>query len=339
MLKKKQRNKYVHLLYHIGRFLNFFYSKRLLFVFINLSIVDTFFLYNNVRSDQLNTNVNISALEKQYSSAIVVDATNGKILYSYRPDMKIFPASLTKMMTAYIVFDALDKGVIGVNDCVNGVILDKNIKPNKNCELTIKDLIYKMVVKSLNDVTSILAKEIMGDEKLFISEMNNIAKSFGMRNTNFSNTHGLYDENHYSTARDIAKLSIRLVYDFPQYIDFFGVTNYIDENREYNTKTSDIQDNMYGITGGKTGHINASGYNLAVWGKYKNMHLFVVMIGADDPSSRDRLVVSLLNLVLKNNNIEPTKSNVNDDFFKKVCDFIGIDYLEYLTQIQVERIK
>ena len=268
-------------------------------------------------------------LNLKYKAAIVVDANNGEVLYSYNPDMAIYPASLTKIMTAYIVFSAVEQGVIGIND---------HISTNNNT--TIKNLLYQMAINSHNDATNILAREIYGSTGSFINSMNNVAKKMNMKNTHFANTNGLFNENHYSTVRDIAKASIRLVYDFPQYADIFGITNYIDEDDEYNVKTTTIQQNIKGIEGSKTGYIDASGYNLALWGHYYGKHIFVVISGVNEKVNRDRVAVLLLNKVLKRykNDFysgidinDLLKKRNNDNYFNKVCNFLDINCSQYIS--------
>ena len=301
---------------------------------------DSFFL----RNDDLN-NINVE-VKRNCRSAIVIDAINGEIFFSHNADRKIFPASLTKMMTAYVVFDAINNGMIGIND--KSEYYSKTLKITENNNITIKDLIYNMIVNSSNTVTDILAKEVsFGDVKKFVKKMNDTAKKIGMKNTHFNNTNGLHDENHYSTARDIAKLSIRLVYDFPQYIDFFKTTYYIDDENNYSTKTTKIQDNAINIDGSKTGYVNASGYNLVAWkkkyndGKKKN-HIFVILTGANDTAKRDQLVIKLINLYSGTND-SYTRRTINteqeEEKKKKIFDFIGIDYNKYKTPVPVERQK
>ena len=313
----------------------------LLFFYIFLASCKEVFCDDNniLRKNDLNK-IN-TEIKRNCRSAIVINAVNGEILFSYNADRKIFPASLTKMMTAYVVFDAIDNGIIGIND-------KSEYSENNNNNITIKDLIYNMVVNSSNVVTDVLAKEVsFGNVKRFIKKMNSVAKEIGMKNTNFSNTNGLHDENHYSTARDIAKLSIRLVYDFPQYIDFFKITNYIDDNNHYSIKTTRIQDNAINVDGSKTGYVNASGYNLAAWkkkydnGSNKN-HIFVILTGANDTAKRDELVIKLMNLYSNTNDsfIRRTISTTQqEDIVKKIFNFIGIDYDKYKTPVPVERQK
>ena len=238
-------------------------------------------------------------------------------------------------MTAYVVFDAIDKGIVGIKDNIE---LIEKIAPNE--KITISDLLYKMIIKSSNIASDILAQEIYGSVDEFVAKMNYFAKKIGMKNTNFTNTNGLYDKNNYSTARDIAKLSIRIVYDFPQYIDFFGVTNYFDKNGKYDTKTSKIQDNLTGLEGGKTGYLNASGYNFSAWGNYGDKHLFIVLTGAKNKSSRDLFVVELINLGTSGGYFYKKKDHDNEQsIFEKIFSFLDVEYNSYNMLKPIERIN
>ena len=267
-----------------------------------------------------------------FTSAIVVNSNNGKILYSYNADKKIYPASLTKMMTAYIVFEKITQGVIGLYDTIN---IDNyrnanlhNMFPNQK-QITIRDLLIKIIVNSKNTPAEILALEIYGNTKSFVAEMNKKAKQFGMTGTHFVNTHGLFNENHYSTARDIANISIRLISDFPEYAELFNITEYIDNEDEIETKTSTIQKNIKGVKGSKTGYISASGYNIAMWGLYENGttkpdNIFAVLIGAKSKQQRDELILKLLNATIKKefnkDNNAPNTTNYLDD----IMNFFGV---------------
>ena len=322
----KQKNNYFEVFESISLIrTKFFYSfnkfYQLLFCEILKRTVRTVVIFFVV----LNLNKLPIANAGDYTSAIAINANTGEVLYSYRPDLKIYPASLTKMMTSYLVFETVNKGIIGLNDDV----VDKK---------TIKDLLLKMIVNSDNVSTIKLANEINSDYNDFISEMNNKAKKMNMSNTHFANATGLFDEKHYSTARDMAKLAIRLVYDFPQYMDIFETTNYIDENGEYNTKTSTIHQNVKGLKGGKTGYISASGYNLAVWGDYDGKKIFIVMIGADSKYSRDENILKILKKVSQKTSLD-TKLEVKDNttMLSKMFNFVGLDYNIYTAQKPFER--
>jgi len=313
------------------------YKKNICYIALFFVFIYLFSLSSYSYSIQHNNDI-FYRLEDQCTSAAVVDAKNGEILYSYNIDKQIFPASLTKIMTAYVIFDAINKGIVGMNDDVEIISkLAKDYSIDKR--VTIEDLIYKMIVRSSNIASDILAKEIYGNVDKFISKMNYFAKKIGMKNTNFVNTNGLPNKYNYSTARDIVKLSIRLVYDFPQYADVFGITNYIDENSNYNTKTSSIQDNVIGLEGNKTGYINASGYNLCAWGKYGDKHLFIILIGAKDRQSRDKFVIELINSYSDNSDFKEETGIYYTSFFKKILDFIGIEYNLYSSPKPIERIE
>ena len=274
-----------------------------------------------------------------YTSAIVVDAESGKIYYEHNADKKIYPASLTKMMTAYLTFEAIEQGVIGVNDKIS-MKTDKIIALHDNFigkNATIKDLLYKLAVISNNNAGNLLAQEVSGDRDKFVLKMNEKAKKFKMKNTNFASPHGLFDENNYSTARDMAKLAIRLVYDFPKYSDFFSTTNYIDENGDYNTKTTQIQQNVRGVDGGKTGFLNASGNNLVIWGRQGDRNVFVVLIGTDTKKQRDGIALKLLNYAINSdggythNLIDKKTIKQKNKLYKDALFFVGIDADKYNT--------
>ena len=272
-----------------------------------------------------------------YTSAIVVDAENGKIYYEYNADKKIYPASLTKMMTAYLTFEAIDQGVVGINDKIS-IKADKIIALHDNFigkNTTIKDLLYKLAVMSNNNAGNLLAQEVSGDRDKFVFKMNEKASKFKMKNTHFASPHGLFDENNYSTARDMAKLAIRLVYDFPKYSDFFSTTNYIDENGDYNTKTTQIQQNVRGVDGGKTGFLNASGNNLVIWGRQGDRNVFVVLIGTDTKRQRDGIALKLLNYAVNSDGgykqalIDKKNIKRRNKIYRDVLSFVGIDADRY----------
>lgn len=294
-----------------------------------------------------NTIFKVSLAENNYfTSAIVVNSNNGKILYSYNADEKIYPASLTKLMTAYVVFDNIKKGVIGMNDKIDKKTYNskklENIFPYSS-NITIKDLLLKMIVNSLNTPSEILALEVYGNTKTFINEMNKKAKQFGMSNTHFVNTHGLFNEKHYSTARDLANISIRIVNDFPEYAELFNITEYINSSEDLEEKTSTIQKNIKGVKGSKTGYINASGYNIAMWGDYENTegkkktteHIFAVLIGAKTKQDRDNLMLKLLSSTMKNNFSKTTNINNNDKNYNNeianILTFVGLKPENYLS--------
>ena len=279
-----------------------------------------------------------------FTSAIVVNAKNGKIIYSNNIDERIYPASMTKIMTAYLVFEAIDKGVIGMYDKIDekkyidyGIYGGKMFKyGTKN--ITIQDLLMKLIVLSANPAADILAMEVSGNVKKFVGEMNKKAKEFKMLRTNFENPHGLYDAEQQSTVRDVANMSIHMVNDYPKMAKMFGITDYVGKSNAVEEKTTTIQRSIKGLQGSKTGHINASGYNIAVWGKYGNDEIFAVLVGANSKAERDKLALKLINIGVKNNFSGKNNNDVFDNnLVAKAIKFVGLDPNKYISQKPVVR--
>ncbi len=207
------------------------------------------------------------------TSAIAIDTTQGNVLFSLEKDKIIYPASLTKLMTAYIVFKFIKKGSIGLYDNVRG--------------FSVHSLLRSMIVESDNNSTALLATEIAGSIASFVDIMNEESKIMLLKSTHFTNPTGLFDSNHYSTATDIAKIAAKIFYDFPEYVKFFNIYSYVDQNNLFSEKATIVEKNINGIIGSKTGYISASGFNICMWGIYNKSVIFTVIIGASSAEERD----------------------------------------------------
>lgn len=270
--------------------------------------------------------------DRPFVSAIIVNDNNEKI-YSYNADKIIYPASLTKIMTAYIVFDAIKEGIISKNDIIDKTKY-KNFSVISNTQydqnITIYDLLIKMIVKSSNESAIILAMEVANEEKLFVSLMNKKAKSIGMNNTLFVNSHGLYNDRHVSTANDLVKLTMSFIKSYPEMSKIFNIANYIDNNDNFEEKTTAI-DEKKNIKGSKTGFLSAIGYNIALWGTQNGIMQYIVIIGCNSRYDRDKIALFLMNY--KKNNIVYDKNIINIknndiDILKYIqyaLNFIGIE--------------
>ncbi|MCB1461489.1 MAG: D-alanyl-D-alanine carboxypeptidase, partial [Nitratireductor sp.] len=169
----------------------------------------------------------VSGAQAATYSGIVVDAKTGKTLYGYREDAKAYPASLTKMMTLYMAFSAIERGQVRLD---SKFLVSSNaagqppsrlgLKPGQRIEL--RYLIRAAAVKSANDAATAIGEGIAGSEAKFAAQMTQMARALGMRNTQFRNANGLTATGHYSTARDMSTLGRRLFYDFPQYYSIFS---------------------------------------------------------------------------------------------------------------------
>ena len=272
-----------------------------------------------------------------FTSAVVVNSNTGKILYSYNIDRKVYPASLTKMMTAYVVFEAINNGIVGLYDevsCVKHIRqLNSEVKFTAQQRPTIYDLLLQMIVKSSNNAAILLANEVAGSEENFVKQMNDTAKKMSMNDTKFANPHGLYNEKHTSTARDLVNLSIHLVNDFQHISKLFSITEFMDNENDFIEKTTKIQRNNGEISGSKTGFISASGYNIAVWGNKKGQPIFSIIIGTNSPFERDKLAVSLMNYAVYGTTDDVSLKQQNNDVFLKnlydFIDFIGLKPEDY----------
>lgn len=233
------------------------------------------------------------------NSYILMDFNSGRILAEKEPDMRVEPASITKLMTAYAVFRELDEGNITLQETVP--ISEKAwrtggsrmfIEPDM--QVKVEDLVLGMVIQSGNDASVALAEHVAGSEEAFASLMNHYAEQLGMTDTNFTNSTGLPDEMHYTTARDIAILSAATVRDFPDYYAWYSEKEFTFNNiRQHNRNTLLWRDPA--IDGLKTGHTEAAGYCLAASAKREGMRLVSAVMGSASESTRASESQTLLN--------------------------------------------
>lgn len=232
-------------------------------------------------------------------SYLLMDFNSERILVEHNADTPVEPASITKLMTAYVVFSELDQGNITLEETVT--ISEKAwrtggsrmfIEPGM--EVTVEDLIRGMVIQSGNDASVALAEHVAGSEEAFASLMNHYVELLGMSGTNFKNSTGLPDPDHYSTARDIAILSAATIRDFPDYYPWYAEKEFTFNNiRQHNRNTLLWRDPA--IDGLKTGHTEAAGYCLTASAKRDGMRLVSSVMGSSSESSRASESQTLLN--------------------------------------------
>ena len=202
-------------------------------------------------------------------SWLLLDVTSNQVIAAQDPDLRIEPASLTKIMTAYLVFGALRDKKLDLNQSVNVSTrawkVDSSsskmfIEPNK--PVTINELLYGLIVQSGNDAAVALAEAVAGSEEAFVAQMNREAQRIGMRNSHYGNPHGLPSPENYATARDLSLLASRLISDFPEYYK----TYYSTKSYTYNKITQPNRNRLLfldpTVDGMKTGHTEAAGYCL-----------------------------------------------------------------------------
>lgn len=231
-------------------------------------------------------------------AAFVVDGDTGKILYQEDADKLRHPASLTKMMTAYLLFEAMEKNRVNLNTRFKVTANAANQpKTNLNLEggeiMTVRDAMLAIIVKSANDAAVVIAENLAGSEDKFVDMMNARAKQLGMKNTHFENANGFHNPKQITTAKDMALLGIALKKHFPQYFKYFSYKSFTYNGVEYKGHNR-VMENYPGADGLKTGFVNASGFNLVTTASRRGINIVGVVIGGRSQASRDAQMVKLL---------------------------------------------
>ncbi len=231
-------------------------------------------------------------------AAIVVDADTGNVLFSRRADSQRYPASLTKMMTLYMLFEALEKGDLTMTSQLTtsaraaGQSPSKlNLKPGQ--KIKVRDAILALVVRSANDVAVVVAEELGGTEANFAKLMTRKAREIGMTKTTFRNASGLPNSRQLTTARDMYTLGLRLQQHFPQFYGFFATDEFSWGPRTYRSHNK-LVGKFQGTDGIKTGYTRASGFNLVASVRRDRRHLIGVVMGGKSSRTRDQHMRDIL---------------------------------------------
>jgi D-alanyl-D-alanine carboxypeptidase (penicillin-binding protein 5/6) len=231
-------------------------------------------------------------------AAIVVDASSGEVLYAKRADDLRYPASITKIMTLYLTFEALSTGRLKPTDLVPVSAHASAQMPSKSPlrpgdSLTVDEAIRIVAVHSANDIAVALAEKIGGSESRFAALMTLRAQELGMANTRFVNANGVPDSRQVTTARDIAILSRAVMRDYPQYYGYFGLEECVLRGKLYTNHNHLLREPGY--DGFKTGFTNAAGYNLSASAVRDGRRLITVVLGGSSAATRDDNVQTLMN--------------------------------------------
>lgn len=234
-------------------------------------------------------------------AAMVMDARTGEVLHSRNADTRLHPASLTKMMTLYIAFQAIQRGEITLDTEVTVSSLAASEPPSKlglrrGQKIKLRYLLRAAAVKSANDAATAIGEAISGSESAFATRMNRTAAAMGMTNTTFKNAHGLTQNGHMSTARDMSVLGRHVIYDFPQYYNLFsrisadaGVARVAHTNRRFlNSYT--------GADGIKTGYTRAAGFNLVASAQRGQERIIATVFGGASTARRNARIKELMDM-------------------------------------------
>ena len=230
-------------------------------------------------------------------AAVVIDAETGAVLHGERSTARRYPASLTKMMTVYLLFERLRSGRYKLSTRMK-VPHRATLQPpsrlglKRGSTITVGEAIRALTVKSANDVATTVAYHIAGSERKFAKVMNRKARQLGMRRTSFRNASGLWHSKQWTTARDMARLARALIRNFPQYYDYFSLKRFKFRGRTYRSHNRLLR-RYSGADGLKTGYISKSGFNLAFSAVRKGRRLITVVMGGRTARSRDRHVAKL----------------------------------------------
>jgi D-alanyl-D-alanine carboxypeptidase (penicillin-binding protein 5/6) len=233
------------------------------------------------------------------TSFFLVDFDSGRVLAEKNADDHVDPASITKLMTAYLVDKAIAAGDITLDEMVTISEKAWRMKGSKmfvevGKQVSVDDLLKGLIIQSGNDASIALAEHIAGSEAAFAGYMNHQADLLGMTNTNFVNATGWPDENHYSSARDIATLTRAIIRDFPQSYEYYKEREYtFNKIRQFNRNRLLWRDET--VDGVKTGHTEAAGYCLVASARRDEMRLISVVLGAESDKSRTQSSQALLN--------------------------------------------
>ena len=251
-----------------------------------------------------------SAQASKYA-AIVIEEDSGRVLFSRNADSLRYPASLTKIMTLYLLFEDIAAGHLTLRSRIPVSKVAAGRSPSKlylkpGQSVSVEQAIHALVTKSANDVATAVAEKLGGSERGFAKRMTRKARALGMSRTTFRNASGLPHSKQRSTARDMARLAIAMRRDFPQYFRYFSTKSFNWNGRKFSNHNK-LLSKFNGTDGIKTGYINASGFNLVATVTRNNVRLIGVVFGGKTSRSRDAHMMDILERQFKR--IKPAQAS------------------------------
>ncbi len=231
-----------------------------------------------------------ASLDTIAREAILLDADTGTVLFEKNADEQMPTSSMSKVATAYMVFERLKEGRLKLDDTLPVSERAWKVQGSKmfvelGNSIKVEDLIRGMIIQSGNDACVVLAEGLSGTEQAFATAMNKRMKELGMSNTNLMNASGWPDPDHHSTARDLSTLAVRLIRDFPEYFHYYSEQEFTYHNIKQGNRNPLLYRNM-GVDGMKTGHTDIAGYGLIATGKRNERRLVLVVNGLPNMQAR-----------------------------------------------------
>ena len=228
---------------------------------------------------------------------LLIDMRSGEILSAQEADRPWHPASLTKLMTAYVAFAAIRQGRLGLDTPIRVSQNAWNQAPSKSglavgSAITLRDALYLLIVKSANDIAVAIAEAVAGSETAFVGEMNQIAAAMGLTATHFVNPHGLHNRAQVTSARDLAVLTLYIRRDYPEYLPLFATEAVMLGTAKMESQNGLLQ-SFLGTTGMKTGFVCASGLNIVATNERNGRSLLAVVLGASSARERNEMTAEL----------------------------------------------
>ncbi len=224
-------------------------------------------------------------------AAILVDFRTGQVLFAKNPDEPLPPASMSKLMTAYIVFERLEEGSLSLDDELP--VSERAWKMGGSQmflevgqRVRVEDLLRGMIVQSGNDACVVLAEALAGSEKAFAELMNRKARELGLRNSHFTNATGLYDPDHYMSVRDLAILARAIIRRFPKYYRYYSEKEFTFNGIRQFNRNPLLRKGVPGVDGMKTGYVKEAGYGLVASAERDGRRLILVVAGLENPRER-----------------------------------------------------
>lgn len=255
---------------------------------------------------------------------LLIDMDTTEVLYAEDAGQPWHPASLTKLMTAYVAFAAIKVGRLSLDTPIKISQNAWNQAPSKSpldvgSSITMRDALYIMVVRSANDVAVAISEAVSGSEERFVGEMNDMARAMGLTATNFVNPNGLHDPAQTTSARDLAVLALYIQRDFPQYLPIFS-TETVEIGSASMETSNGLLNQFRGVTGMKTGYVCASGLNIVATLDRDGRRLLAVVLGGSSARERNEMAAELFTeglegkfqgngdsvVAMRNLNAEPT---------------------------------
>jgi D-alanyl-D-alanine carboxypeptidase len=255
-------------------------------------------------------------------SALVFREDDGEILFENRSELFYYPASLVKLMTLYLTFEALHKGKIAMDqeltvsergEEVSKVNKVNTMRLKKGNKITVKEAIGALIVKSFNEAAVTLAEGVADDEWEFVRKMNKKAQALKMYNTSFRNSSGLHEDGQYTTSYDLARLVRALKENYPQYYSLFSLKKFHYNSQEFETHNYVLLE-YKGAEGMKTGFTKASGYNLISSATRNKQRIFSIVLGCGNNEKRDDFTMELLDDGFSKLANHQQREKINDGF-------------------------